>query len=262
MQTARAKLCGIKPYQEVKLSLRDEKISIDGKLYNMEEVRFDIPVSGTVYGTLLNYRKAYKQLEPSMSQAPYHAPPNAPILYIKPRNTFSSYGAVISLPEGITELEIGAALGIVIGKTATNVKETEAFSFIEGYTIVNDVSIPHTNVYRPAIKEKSRDGFCPIGPWVIRKEAVANPNALRICVKINGEVKQENNTCNLLRPIEKLLADVTEFMTLAKGDVLLVGIPEDPPLAKVNDLVQIEIEHIGKLENKLTSKVGWEGGIT
>src|SRR5690606_5661202 len=123
--------------------------------------------------------------------------------------------------------------------------EAEAMDFIAGYTVVNDVSVPHESVYRPAIPHKSRDGFCPVGPWIVDRDEVELPDQLAIRVFINGELRQENTTANLIRPISKLLADVTEFMTLSAGDVLLVGIPEQAPRVQTGDFVKIEIEGVG-----------------
>jgi 5-oxopent-3-ene-1,2,5-tricarboxylate decarboxylase/2-hydroxyhepta-2,4-diene-1,7-dioate isomerase len=157
----------------------------------------------------------------------------------------------IPLPADVTELEVGAALGIVIGRTATRVSEEEALEYVAGYTVVNDISVPHESVYRPAIRQKARDGFCPIGPWIMERDAVTDANALNIRVYINGQLRQENNTSNLIRPIARLISDITEFMTLNTGDTLLVGVPENAPLAKAGDHIRIEVEGIGSLENKI-----------
>lgn len=226
-------------------------VEIQGIEYELDTLPFDVPITGTLYGTLLNYQGAYEELKAQMKEEPYKEEPKAPILYIKPKNTFISNGKPIPLPEEETELEMGAALGIVIGKTAKKVKEEEALQYVLGYTVVNDVSIPHESFHRPAVKEKARDGFCPIGPWITLKESVLNPNGLEIKVSVNGEVVQQNSTKNLIRSVEKLIEDVTEFMTLYKGDVLLVGVPENAPLAKENDHVKIEIEGVGILENRI-----------
>lgn len=226
-------------------------VEIQGIEYEVDTLPVDVPISGTLYGTLLNYKGAYEALLPEMTKEPYKNEPKAPILYIKPKNTFISYGKPIPLPEHEEKLEMGAALGIVIGKTVKKVSEQDALDYVYGYTVVNDVSIPHESVHRPAVKEKARDGFCPVGPWITLKDSVQDPNDLHIKVSINGDVVQENSTRNLIRPVEKLLANVTEFMTLYKGDVLLVGVPENAPLAKENDHVKIEIEGVGILENRI-----------
>ncbi|MGG0383482.1 fumarylacetoacetate hydrolase family protein [Priestia filamentosa] len=222
--------------------------------HKTKELVLDAPISSTIYGTLLNYKGALNSLGDAIHEAPYKEPPKAPIMYIKPANTVSGHCMPIPCPVDIDELEIGASLGIVIGKQATKVSMNEALNYVEGFTIVNDVSVPHESVYRPAIKQKARDGFCPVGPWIVEKCEVKNPDNLGIRVYINGELKQENTTSNLIRPIQKLIADVTEFMTLAKGDVLLVGIPENAPIAKKGDHVRIEIDQVGFLENQIVAE--------
>lgn len=261
MQKVRLKLRGI---EQVLIGNVTEQgsIEIQGIDYEIDTLPFDVPVTGTIYGTLLNYKGAYEQLKEKMYEKPYQKPPEAPVLYIKPKNTYVGYGKAIPLPEDIEFLEVGAALGIVIGKTASKVSKDEALDYIEGYTVVNDVSIPHESVHRPAVKEKAHDGFCPIGPWITYSGCVKDPNALNIKVAINGEMVQENSTKNLIRSVETLLEDVTEFMTLYKGDVLLVGVPENAPLVKENDYVKIEIEGIGVLENRVVpERIVAKGGM-
>lgn len=85
----------------------------------------------------------------------------------------------------------------------------------------------------------------------MERDAVTDANALNIRVYINGQLRQENNTGNLIRPIARLISDITEFMTLNTGDTLLVGVPENAPLAKAGDHIRIEVEGIGDLENKI-----------
>jgi len=101
------------------------------------------PTRGTIYGCLLNHADALAALGEQVNAAPYKAAPKAPILYIKPRNTVVGHRAVVVVPADVSELEIGATLGLVIGRTASRVAESEALDFIAGYTIVNDISVPH-----------------------------------------------------------------------------------------------------------------------
>lgn len=260
MSEVHFRLRGIEQALEGKVNHANETVEVSEIDYAIDKLPFDVPVKGTVYGTLLNDKGAYEALEPSMHQEPYKKPPIAPILYIKPENTLTSFGAPIPLPEDISMLEVGATLGIVIGKDATRVTKEGALDYVFGYTVVNDVTIPHQNVHRPAVKEKARDGFCPIGPWVMKRDAVHNPNDIHIRVWINGELQQESYTNNLVRSVEQLLVDVTEFMTLSAGDLLLVGVFEDPPLVKENDHIRIEIENVGVLENRVMGERIWLGG--
>ncbi|WP_230474326.1 fumarylacetoacetate hydrolase family protein [Calidifontibacillus erzurumensis] len=261
MHSGKIKISGMLQEETVLIDNTEQMIIRNGKKQSFQELKLDPPVSGTIYGTLLNYKGVLEKLSDALNKDPYKQPPKAPILYIKPANTMIGNKMAIPLPEGVEELEIGASLGIVIGRKATQVRKEEVFNYIAGYTIANDVSIPHESVYRPAISQKCRDGFCPVGPWVIERDAVLNPDALEIRVYINGELKQKNTTANLIRSVSQLVADVTEFMSLDEGDVLLVGVPENPPLAKAGDQVRIEIEGIGSLENIVVYEEELAGGV-
>jgi len=209
------------------------------------------PVEGTVVGALLNYRDELDALDNALSAPPYQAPPKAPILYLKPANTRIGHGHDVVLPADVDGVWAGACLGVVISRTATRVPALRAADFIAGYTIVNDLTVPHASYYRPAIRHKCRDGFCPMGPWTVDRDDVPDADALDITVRINGEIKQRANTSTLVRPVAQLLADVTAFMTLEAGDVLLVGMPENPPLARAGNRIDIDIARIGTLTTTL-----------
>ncbi len=192
-----------------------------------------------------------------MNQEPHNKPPLFPVLYIKPVNTWRKSGEPIILPAGIQEIEIGATLGIVIGKTAVQIEEAAAFSYIQGYLIANDVTIAHEKILRPPIKQKCRDSFCPMSEMVVASD-IKNPNDFHISIYINDELKLQNSTKNLVRPIAKLLADITKFMTLNEGDVVLVGTPENLPLVQAGDKVSIEISCEGKSIGRLVNFVQQE----
>lgn len=256
----RVKFRGILQEREAVANLDENRIELQGRHYRVDQLMWDAPISGAVYGTLFNYKGALAALGETVYEAPYHGEPKAPVLYIKPRNTVIGYGMPIPLPADARELEIGAALGVVMGRTATRVSEEQALEFVAGYTIVNDVSIPHQSFYRPAIKQKARDGFCPVGPWIVEQDEVLDPDALGVRVWINGELRQENTTANLIRSVSRLIADVTDFMTLYAGDTLLVGVPEGAPVAKAGDHVRIGIDGIGSLENTIIHEDELAGG--
>jgi 5-oxopent-3-ene-1,2,5-tricarboxylate decarboxylase / 2-hydroxyhepta-2,4-diene-1,7-dioate isomerase len=217
-------------------------------------VTMDVPpyrLSGTVYGALLNHRTALRALGDTVSRPPYNAAPQAPVLYIKPRNTLAADGEPVAVPRGIPELEIGASLGLVIAFPSSRLPEGHALEHVAGYLIVNDVSVPHPSYYRPSIPFKARDGFCPLGPRVVPRAAITNPDALTIRVYIDGELKQATTTSQLVRPVARLLADVTEFMTLMPGDVLAVGVASPAPRIRAGQRAGIEIEGLGRLENPI-----------
>lgn len=227
----------------------------------MAVARGEIPVdtapyqlSGTVYGTLLNHLSALAAMQDKMGLPPYNAPPRAPVLYVKPRNTLAMCGDAVAVPaafagEENAELEVAACLGIVIGRTACNVSESRALDHVAGFLIVNDVSVPHPNYYRPSIRYKARDGFCPLGPRVTARSEIANPDALIFRTYVDGILKQTMSTADLVRPVARLLADVTEFMTLAPGDVLAAGAAAPAPRVRAGQTVVIEADALGTLSN-------------
>jgi 5-oxopent-3-ene-1,2,5-tricarboxylate decarboxylase / 2-hydroxyhepta-2,4-diene-1,7-dioate isomerase len=206
-------------------------------------------LSGRVFGTLLNHRSAYAALEGSMNQAPYRAPPKAPILFIKPRNTLAAHGDAIVVPSDADELETAGCVGVVIGQPACNVPEKQARGVIAGFVIVNDVSVPHSDFYRPAVRLKCRDGFCPVGPRVVLPDALPDPDRVSISIFVDGELRSTSSTSDLVRPIARLVSDVTEFMTLSPGDVLAVGAAFPVPRVRAGQTVRVEVEGIGSLEN-------------
>jgi 5-oxopent-3-ene-1,2,5-tricarboxylate decarboxylase/2-hydroxyhepta-2,4-diene-1,7-dioate isomerase len=208
--------------------------------------------SGTVIGVLLNHAPAQAALGDAMHAAPYKAPPKAPVLYVKPRNTLVAADSTCEVPTGVDALEIGANLGIVIGRTACRVAAERAASFVAGYVIANDLSVPHASFYRPSVRFKALDDSCVIGAPVMR-ERIAGPDALGVRVFIDGELVQRTDTGARIRPMAKLLADITDFMTLAPGDIVLLGTSYGAPTARTGQRVAIEIDGLGRLESALVA---------
>jgi len=137
---------------------------------------------------------------------------------------------------------------LVIGRTACQVPPGQALEYVGGIAAVNDVSIPHESYFRPAIRQRCRDGFCVIGPT---SRVIPDLNRVEIRISINGEQQCTASTADLVRPVERLIADVTEFMTLRSGDILLVGEPPDAPLAGISDRVRVEVANLAPLENRM-----------
>jgi 5-oxopent-3-ene-1,2,5-tricarboxylate decarboxylase / 2-hydroxyhepta-2,4-diene-1,7-dioate isomerase len=210
-------------------------------------------LSGRVYGSLLNHRTALVAVESVAHKPPYNGLPRAPVLFIKPRNTLSVSGSPIEVPAGLQELEVAAMLGLVIGITACRVSEARAHEYIAGYTLVNDVSVPQPNYYRPSVRYKARDGFCPMGPRVAARDSIGVPDALTLRTFIDGSLAQEASMSQLVRPIARLLADVTEFMTLAPGDVLAVAAAAPAPRIRAGQTVSIEGDGLGTLANPVVA---------
>lgn len=214
----------------------------------------DAPIDGAVYGALLNHRAALDALGDAVHEAPYKAPPRAPVLYLKPRNTRAGHRARVVLDDDVDALEIGITLGIVIGRTAARLQVSNALDHVAGYVIAADLSVPHRNVYRPSVRLRDRDGFCPMGPAVVARRHVVDPNALRMSVAIDGTPCFEASTSGYIRDVATLLADVTDFMTLAPGDVMLLGVPHGAPVARAGQRAGLSIEGLGTLEISLESQ--------
>jgi len=206
-------------------------------------------LSGTLYGTLLNHRSALDAVAAEAARPPYNALPRAPVLYLKPRNTLAADGAPVELPQGVTELEAAACLGIVVGRSARRLTEAAALDCVAGFLIVNDVSVPHSSYFRPAVRHQARDGFCPLGPRVTPRASVSNPDALVLRTYVDGVLAQSASMADLVRPLARLLADVTEFMTLAPGDVLAAGAAAPAPRVRAGQRVRIEAQELGVLAN-------------
>ncbi len=211
------------------------------------------PWPRTVVGAALNTRQALDALGDAVDAAPYKAAPKAPVLYIKPANTYARNGELIALPADVDEVEVGACLGVVFARQATRVSEAEALDYVAGYRVVADLSVPHASYFRPALKQKCRDGFCPIGQDLAPVAAVGDPGALDIEVRIDGQVAQRASTADLIRPVARLIADVTQFMTLEAGDILLVGAPHGAPRARAGQRYDISISRVGTLGNPLAA---------
>lgn len=210
------------------------------------------PAGGLVYGVILNDRESYERMGPALAEPPYMGAPRAPAMFVKPYNTQVGDGSTVRLPTGATALAIGGQLGLAVGRSVSRLEPATALASLAGYLPVIDLSIPHANVYRPAIREKCFDGACPMGARLTPVAAVADPAQLTIRTFINGRLAAERRLDDLLRPLPRLLADVTEFMTLLPGDVLLAGAPLELPLAVAGDRVAVEISGVGRVECLIT----------
>lgn len=189
---------------------------------------------GTVYGTLLNFRREVDAWQDRAQQPPYKAAPQAPVLYVKTANTWTTHGQPIAVPASVPQVEIGATAGLVMGAANT----------VAQVVLMNDLSVPHASFFRPPVKFKCLDGFLGIGAQAVPLTSVADLTALRLTVKVNGAVVQEVDFAELVRSPSQLVTDVSAFMTLRAGDVLMVGCDVLPsgvrPLAAVGDRIDID----------------------
>lgn len=209
--------------------------------------------TGSLFGIALNYQGLLQSRLAEFDQPPYQKPPVKPVLFIKTPNTRNGDGQPVVAPTG-ERLQPGPALGVVIGKDASRVSAEHAFEHVAGYVIVNEFSLPEDSYYRPAVKAKCRDGFCSISSDVVAVDEVADPHNLTLTLLVNGEVRQQDTTANFVRSINQLIAELSEFMTLHAGDVLITGTPQGRVDVHPGDQVVVEISGLGRLSNTVVAQ--------
>jgi 2,4-didehydro-3-deoxy-L-rhamnonate hydrolase len=183
--------------------------------------------------------------------------PKAPLLFAKWPNTLIGAGDPIVLPEESTQVDYEAELGVVIGRRAKHVAEGDALDVVEGYICVNDVSARDLQFGDGQwTRGKSPDTFCPVGPRLVPRAEIDDPQALAIRCLVNGEVLQDSSTSQMIFSVAEIIAYVTRVVTLEPGDLIATGTPagvgifRDPQvLLKDGDEVSVEIEGLGTLTN-------------
>ncbi len=202
-----------------------------------------------IYGVILNDAASLRRIGP-LDGAPYKGAPKAPVLYIKPANTVASNGAVVRLPAGSSSVEIGTTVGVVFGRDVSRIAPAEVQGAIEGYVLAADLSLPHASYYRPAIREKCFDGACPLGS-ITPAQAVGDVRELTLHTWVDGERVESRSLAELVRDVPTLVAEVSAFMTLQRGDILLVGVCWQAAQAGVGARVRVEADRLGAVEFQL-----------
>lgn len=183
--------------------------------------------------------------------------PAAPILFSKVPETVIAPGAAIPLPRGVSEaIDYEGELAVVIGRGGRGIAAADALAHVFGYTIVNDVTARDwQRRHQQWLLGKSFDGFCPMGPWIVTADAL-DPAATTLRTFVNGELRQQAGTADLIFDVPTLIATISAGITLYPGDVIATGTPagvgagfKPPRFLKAGDRVGIEIGGIGRLEN-------------
>jgi 2-keto-4-pentenoate hydratase/2-oxohepta-3-ene-1,7-dioic acid hydratase in catechol pathway len=173
--------------------------------------------------------------------------PREPKLFIKPSTAVIGPNQNIEYPSISEKVDAEGELAIIIGKQARNVSKADAKNYILGYTCLNDVTA--RDIQRRDeqwTRGKGFDTFCPIGPYIATN---LDPTALTITTRVNGEVRQEASTSDMVFGVEELVAFVSEVMTLLPGDIIATGTPAGVPTLNRGDQIEIEISEIGTLSN-------------
>ncbi|SEO75877.1 fumarylacetoacetate hydrolase family protein [Paenibacillus sp. OV219] len=215
-----------------------------------------VPAPNKIICVGLNYRK---HAEETGSPIPAY-----PILFNKFNNTLCGNGDDVALPKVSVKVDYEAELAVVIGKKAKYVSKEDALDYVFGYCNVNDLSARDLQMRTQQwLLGKSCDGFSPLGPYLVSADEVGNPNDLSIRTIVNGEVRQDSNTSDMIFHVDEIVSYISQHMTLVPGDVILTGTPEGvvmgyPPEKQVylkdGDVVTIEIEKLGKLTNRMVAE--------
>jgi 2,4-didehydro-3-deoxy-L-rhamnonate hydrolase len=218
--------------------------------------RLGVPFTGIskIIGVGLNYR--LHALETGA------AIPTEPVLFMKATTAINGPYDDIVLPRGSTHTDWEAELGLVIGKTARYVDESKALDHLAGYVTFHDVSERDFQKNRGGSWDKGKgcDTFAPIGPWLVTRDEVPNPQALRVWCAVNGEKRQDSNTADMIFPVAHLISYISQFMTLNPGDVICTGTPsgvgmgmQPPQYLKAGDMVRLGVEGLGEQCQKVVA---------
>jgi 2-keto-4-pentenoate hydratase/2-oxohepta-3-ene-1,7-dioic acid hydratase in catechol pathway len=227
----------------------------------LKSVKFlaPIPVSRkNVFCVGRNYRLHI--LEGARARGVEPSFPKVPEFFSKPRTTVVGNDApVLRHAANTQKLDYEVELAVVIGKRVRDLKPEKAMSAVFGYTIVNDVTARDAQqAHGQWFKGKSFDTFCPMGPYIVTADEFGNPSGHRILLKVNGQIRQDSNTSDLLFDVPAIIAHLCASLTLEPGDVIATGTPSGVALGmtpqlwlNVGDVVEAEVEGIGTLRNKI-----------
>jgi len=198
-------------------------------------------ITGTIYGVILNDIAERISLAAAFEGKPYLSPPKAPVLYVKPRGCATTGDTSVALPQGIAELNAASTIALLFERDARMVAESEAWATIGAASLAVDLSVPQGDYYRPAIAQRCRDGFLPLG----RLASPSLPDT--IVTIIDGVEAHRWSTERLVRPAAQLISDLSSFMTLRAGDLLLVGLPGDAPRVRAGQSIRVEAQGLPAL---------------
>ncbi|MFF2479373.1 fumarylacetoacetate hydrolase family protein [Paenibacillus sp. NPDC058071] len=203
----------------------------------------------------LNYRKHAEETNAAI--------PEYPILFNKFNNALAGHLSVVTIPATTKKLDYEAELAIVIGEKAQRVSKKDALGYVAGYAAANDLSARELQTRTSQwLLGKSGDGFCPLGPYLVTSDEVGDPNRLSIQTEVNGELRQNSNTSDMIFHCDEIVSYLSHHMTLESGDVILTGTPEGVVLGlpedkqvylQPDDEVKIRIEKLGTLSNRFTA---------
>jgi 2-keto-4-pentenoate hydratase/2-oxohepta-3-ene-1,7-dioic acid hydratase in catechol pathway len=189
-------------------------------------------------------------------------PSDEPVIFIKPRTALNSPFSDIICPPFVKRLDYEAEIAVIIGKRTKHVSEEEALDSVFGYMIMHDVSARDIQFKdKQFTRGKGIDTFAPCGPWITTKDEIDDPQNLTILTRVNEEVRQNSSSLNMVIPIKRIISSLSNIMTIEAGDIISTGTPAgvamsmaEPKYLKHGDIVEIAIENLGKIRNRVTVK--------
>jgi 2-keto-4-pentenoate hydratase/2-oxohepta-3-ene-1,7-dioic acid hydratase in catechol pathway len=178
-----------------------------------------------------------------------HEVPTEPLIFLKPTSAIVGDEDDVVYPKASLRVDHEAELAVVIGRRCKDVNEGDAFDYVRGYTCANDVTARDLQETDDQwTRAKGFDTFCPLGPQVVED---LDPSSLRVVARVNGEVRQEGHTSDMLFPVPALVAYISSVMTLEPDDVILTGTPPGVGPVQRGDIMEVEVEGIGVLRNRV-----------
>jgi len=207
---------------------------------------FDV---GTVIALGLNYADHAKELSKELTLTAK----DEPLAFLKSASALIGHRGQTRRPADVKFMHYECELAAVIGRSAKNVKQADAMAHVAGYCVANDYAIRDylENYYRPNLRVKNRDTCTVLGPWLVDAADVPHPHDLALRTWVNGKLKQQGNTRDMISDIPVLIEYLSAFMTLSAGDVILTGTPDGVVNVNVGDEVVTEIDGIGRLVNTI-----------
>jgi len=220
----------------------------DGHRLAETEVQWLPPATGSMFALGLNYADHARELD--------FKPPSEPLVFVKSPNTYTGHRQTTWRPDGIQYMHYECELVAVIGKPARRVARADALHYLAGYTVCNDYAVRDylENYYRPNLRVKNRDAATPVGPWIVDVADVPDPARLTLRTWVNGELRQQGSTADMIFDIPTLIEYLSSFMTLQPGDMIATGTPEGLSDVKPGDEVVTEVEGVARLVNTIVSE--------
>ncbi len=238
-------------------------VRTSGAVHNLDSVQLAAPIPRPRKNILCIGRNYHDHaLESYQMRGQERPTDDAPVFFTKATTTINApYGKILVDPAISTEIDWEVELAVIIGKAGKNISEADALAHVFGYTVLNDVTARDLQEkYKQFFKGKSLDGYCPMGPCIVTADEIPDPQRLTVRLRVNSVLKQEAQTSNMIYSVQRMIAILSQGMTLEPGDIIATGTPsgigkarKPPEYLKPGDIMETEIDGIGLMRNEIIS---------